>query len=37
MSLAIGREQRLMQEAKRRQEERLAEIRLEQQLVPRAP
>jgi len=37
MSLAIGREQRLMQEAKRRQEERLAEIRLEQQLVPRVP
>lgn len=37
MSLAIGREQRLMEEAKRRQEERLAEVRLEQQLVPRAP
>jgi hypothetical protein len=37
MSLAIGREQRLMQEAKRRQDERLAEVRLEQQLVPRAP
>ena len=37
MSLAIGREQRLMEEAKRRQQERLAEVRLEQQLVPRAP
>lgn len=37
LSLAIGREQRLMDEAKRRQQERLAEIRLEQQLVPRAP
>lgn len=37
MSLAIGREQRLMDEAKRRQQERLAEVRLEQQLVPRAP
>lgn len=37
MTLAIGREQRLMDEAKRRQQERLAEIRLEQQLVPRAP
>ena len=37
MTLALGREQRLMDEAKRRQQERLAEIRLEQQLVPRAP
>src|SRR5699024_3948338 len=37
MSLAIGREQRLMEEAKRRQQDRLAEVRLEQQLVPRAP
>ncbi len=37
MTLAIGREQRLMDEAKRRQQQRLAEIRLEQQLVPRAP
>ncbi len=37
MSLAIGREQRLMDEARRRQQERLAEVRLEQQLVPRAP
>ena len=37
MALAIGREQRLMEEAKRRQQERLAEVRLEQQLVPRAP
>jgi hypothetical protein len=37
MTLAVGREQRLMDEAKRRQQERLAEIRLEQQLVPRAP
>jgi superfamily II DNA or RNA helicase len=37
MSLAIGREQRLMDDAKRRQQERLDEIRLEQQLVPRAP
>lgn len=37
MTLAIGREQRLMDEAKRRQQERLSEIRLEQQLVPRAP
>lgn len=37
MSLAIGREQRLMEEAKRRQQQRLAEVRLEQQLVPRAP
>lgn len=37
MTLALSREQRLMDEAKRRQQERLAEIRLEQQLVPRAP
>jgi len=37
MTLALAREQRLMDEAKRRQQERLAEIRLEQQLVPRAP
>ena len=37
MTLAIGREQRLMDEAKRRQQERLAEIRLEQQLVPARP
>lgn len=37
MTLALGREQRLMDDAKRRQQERLAEIRLEQQLVPRAP
>ncbi|TXL71774.1 DEAD/DEAH box helicase [Vineibacter terrae] len=37
MTLSLGREQRLMDEAKRRQQERLAQIRLEQQLVPRAP
>jgi superfamily II DNA or RNA helicase len=37
MALAIGREQRLMEDAKRRPQERLAEVRLEQQLVPRAP
>ncbi len=37
MALPIGREQRLLEEAKRRQRERLAEVRLEQQLVPRAP
>ena len=37
MNLAIGREQRLMDEAKRRQQERLGEVRLEQRLVPRAP
>lgn len=37
MSLAISREQQLMDDAKRRQQERLAEVRLEQQLVPRAP
>jgi len=37
MALAIGREQRLMEDAKRRRQERLTEVRLEQQLVPRAP
>lgn len=37
MTLALGREQRLMDDAKRRQQDRLAEIRLEQQLVPRVP
>ena len=37
MTLAISREQSLMEDAKRRQKERLARVQLEQQHVPRAP
>lgn len=37
MALAIGSEQRLMEEAKRGRHARLAEVKQAQQLVPRAP
>lgn len=37
MAIAIAREQRLMEDAKRRQARRIEEVRLEQQLVTRAP